>query len=123
SPEENAYIRALSTRYSTTAKPDLNALAVAYHNAMRALVARYPDDLDATTLYAESGMDLRPWDLYTTDGRPYPGTAEIVSTLESVLNRDPMHIGANHFYIHATEASLKPERALISAKRLSDMHF
>jgi hypothetical protein len=121
--EERAYISALATRYSNAAKPNFDSLSVAYHSAMRDMVAKYPDDLDAATLYAESGMDLRPWDLYTTAGVPHPGTAEIVSTLESVLDRDPMHIGANHFYIHATEASLHPERALISATRLSDMHF
>lgn len=123
SAEERAYISALSTRYSNVAKPNFDSLAAAYHSAMRDLVAHYPDDLDAATFYAESGMDLRPWDLYTTAGQPHPGTTEIVSALESVLNRDPMHIGANHFYIHATEASLHPERALISATRLSDMHF
>jgi tetratricopeptide (TPR) repeat protein len=85
---------------------------------MRELVRQYPDDLDAATLYAESMMNLRPWKLWTADGRPAEGTEEIVATLESVLRRDPNHTGANHYYIHAVEASPNPERALASAARL-----
>ncbi|HET6382687.1 MAG TPA: hypothetical protein VFJ58_04780, partial [Armatimonadota bacterium] len=118
-PEERAYINALAKRYSV----DLSAggthqLDLDYHAAMGELSAKYPDDLDAATLYAESGMDLRPWQLWTTDGKPVEGTPEIVSVLESVLRRDPDHIGANHFYIHAIEASARPEYALPSAERL-----
>jgi hypothetical protein len=123
SPSERDYIAALAIRFSGAAKPDYDALAVAYHNAMRALAHKYPQDMDAATLYAESGMDLRPWDLYAPDGTPRPGTAEICVTLESVLGRAPQHIGATHFYIHATEASLHPERALQSAGRLASMNF
>jgi hypothetical protein len=123
SPAESDYIDAAATRFSGAAKPDYAALDVAYHNAMRKLAHKYPLDADAATLYAESGMDLRPWDLYAPDGTPRPGTAEICATLESVLHRVPGHIGANHFYIHATEASLHPERALQSAGRLASMNF
>ena len=64
-------------------------------------------------------MNLRPWKLWNKDGTPAPGTEEIVATLESVLRRDPTHLGANHFYIHAVEASPHPERALPSAERLA----
>src|SRR5262249_37491199 len=85
------------------------------------LAARYPDDLDAVTLYAESAMNLNPWRLWTSDGKPAEGTEEIVSTLESVLKRDPYHPGANHYYIHAVEASPHPERALPSAARLETL--
>ncbi|MDQ6825248.1 MAG: hypothetical protein M3007_07285, partial [Candidatus Eremiobacteraeota bacterium] len=123
SPAERAYIKTLTARYSRASKPDFSALAISYHDAMRSLSQKYPRDLDAATLYAESGMDLRPWDLYASDGTPRAGTAEIVTTLESVLSRDPNHIGANHFYVHATEASLRPERALPSARRLVSMNF
>jgi hypothetical protein len=123
SPSERDYIEAAATRFSEAAKPDYAALAVAYHNAMRTLAHKYPLDADAATLYAESGMNLRPWDLYAPDGTPRPGTAAICATLESVLRRVPQHIGANHFYIHATEASLHPERALQSAGRLASMKF
>jgi tetratricopeptide (TPR) repeat protein len=89
-----------------------------YSNAMRELVAKYPDDLDAAVLFAESLMMLRPWQLWTQDGKPAPGTPELVAVLESVLKRDPDHPAANHFYIHAVEASPNLERAIPSAVRL-----
>jgi tetratricopeptide (TPR) repeat protein len=118
---ERAYIEALSRRYSGDPKADLKKLAVDYKNAMGELMKRYPDDLDAATLYAESMMDLRPWQLWTPDGKPAEGTEEIVRVLESVLRRDPSHIGANHYYIHTVEASPNPERALPSAERLGGL--
>lgn len=118
---ERAYVDAIVIRYSNDPKADLKALAVRYKDAMAALVKRYPDDLDAATLYAESLMNLRPWQLYANDGTPAEGTTEIVEVLESVLARNPTHVGANHYYIHATEASLAPERALRSAKRLETL--
>jgi len=120
---DQAWIDALAARYTNTAKPDFAKLDAAYASAMQQLVVKYPDDLDAATLYAESMMDLRPWALYTPAGQPVTGTQTIVMVLESVLRREPDHIGANHFYIHATEASTTPERALISASRLSGMNF
>lgn len=118
---ERAYVAALGKRYSNDPKADLKALAVQYKDAMRALIDRYPDDLDAATLYAESLMDLHPWQLWAANGAPTEGTLDIVRALESVLARDPKHVGANHYYIHATEASLTPERALDSAKRLETL--
>jgi tetratricopeptide (TPR) repeat protein len=118
---ERAYIEALSKRYSDDPKADLKKLAVDYKNAMGEVMKRYPDDLDAATLYAESMMDLRPWQLWTPDGKPAEGTEEIVRVLESVLKRDPRHIGANHYYIHTVEASPNPERALPSADRLTSL--
>lgn len=121
SPVEQAYVRALSARYSADPKADPKPLAVAYAAAMKALHAAYPDDLDAGTLYAESLMNLHPWKLWTVDGQPGEDTLEIVSTLEGVLARAPEHPGANHYYIHATEASKSPERALASAARLETL--
>jgi tetratricopeptide (TPR) repeat protein len=118
---ERAYIEALSKRYSDDPKADLKKLAVDFKDAMGALTKIYPDDLDAATLYAESMMDLRPWQLWTADGKPAEGTLEIMSVLESVLRRDPQHIGANHYYIHTVEASPNPERALPSADRLATL--
>ncbi|HKS40096.1 MAG TPA: hypothetical protein VJX74_05740 [Blastocatellia bacterium] len=115
---ERAYIEALAKRYSNDPKADLKKLDVDYKNAMGELARRYPDDLDAATLYAESAMDLRPWKFWSADGKPAEGTEEIVAVLESVLKRDPDHIGANHYYIHAVEASQHPEWALPSAQRL-----
>jgi tetratricopeptide (TPR) repeat protein len=118
SERERAYIEALKKRYSNLPNPDLKKLAVDYKNAMGELVKSYPDDLDAATLYAESAMNLRPWQLWSADGTPAEGTLEIVAVLESVLKRNPDHIGANHYYIHAVEASPHPEWALPSAQRL-----
>jgi tetratricopeptide (TPR) repeat protein len=118
SDNERAYIDALAKRYSNDPKADLKKLAVDYKNAMGEVVKRYPDDLDAATLYAESAMNLRPWKFWTADGKPAEGTEEIVATLESVLRRDPNHIGAIHYYIHAVEASPNPERALAYAPKL-----
>ncbi|HLW34396.1 MAG TPA: hypothetical protein VKS98_01950 [Chthoniobacterales bacterium] len=121
SEPEQAYIDALTVRYSNDPNADLHALDRAYADAMGKLAARYPDDLDAATLFAESMMNLNPWKLWTADGKPAEGTDEIVSTLESVLKRDPNHLGANHYYIHAVEASTHPERALPSAARLEKL--
>ena len=121
SEPERAYINALAFRYSNDPKADLHQLDVAYRDAMAKLVQQYPDDLDAATLYAESMMNLNPWKLWLRDGRPNEGTEEIVAVLESVLKRDPNHLGANHYYIHAIEASPHPERALASAARLEKL--
>src|SRR2546428_13154188 len=88
---------------------------------MGEVVRRYPDDLDAATLYAESAMDLHPWQLWQADGTPTEGTEEITAVLESVLKRDPLHPGANHYYVHAVEASPHPERGLPSAARLETL--
>ena len=118
SEPERDYINALAARFSDAEKPDLTALAEKYRGAMRELAKKYPDDLDAQTLYADSMMCLHPWQLYTHDGKPQYDTEEIVSTLETVLRRNPDHIGANHLYIHATEASVHPERGMEAAARL-----
>jgi tetratricopeptide (TPR) repeat protein len=118
---ERDYVEALGVRYSPDPKADRAALARQYSAAMAALVKKYPDDLDAATLYAESLMNLRPWKLWSLDGKPAPETQTILATLESVLRRKPDHIGANHYYIHATEASRDPGRALASAKRLETL--
>ena len=116
---EKAYVDALAVRYSEDLKADRAALARAYSQAMGDLSRRYPDDLDAAVFYAESLMNLTPWKLWTAEGRPTANTEQIVSTLESVLLRNPNHLGANHFYIHAVEASRTPARALPSAQRLA----
>ena len=118
--EERALIDALAKRYvvsgaMTTAQQE------AYANAMREVWKRYPDDPDVGALFAESLMDLHPWALWARDGKPAPGTEEIVATLEAVLKKHPEHIGANHYYIHAVEASPNPGRATASADRLGSM--
>jgi tetratricopeptide (TPR) repeat protein len=119
SPAEQAYIKAMALRFPADPKADRRQAAEAYHGAMRELVKQFPDDLDAATLFAESGMNLHPWGLWMVDGTPREGTEEIVSTLESVIKRDPNHLGAIHYYIHSVEASKSPERALAGANRLA----
>ncbi len=119
---ERAYVEALATRYvADPAAADPARLSRDYAAAMKRLSASYPDDLDAATLYAESLMNLHPWKLWTPEGEPGEDTVEIVAVLESVLKRDPSHPGANHYYIHAVEASRSPERALPSAARLETL--
>jgi len=117
-PSEKAYVEALARRYSTDKQANRKALDKAYAQAMREVARRFPDDTDAATLYAEALMNLSPWDYWTTDSRPKPGLEEVVPTLEQVLARHPDHPGACHYYIHAVEASAKPERALPCAQRL-----
>ncbi|MGA8868037.1 MAG: hypothetical protein WB510_13765 [Candidatus Sulfotelmatobacter sp.] len=119
SPSEQAYIHALARRFPADPNSDLKKAAEEYRDAMRQVVSAFPDDLDAATLFAEAGMNLHPWGLWHPDGTPEVGTEEIVSTLESVLKRDPNHLGAVHYYIHAVEASPTPERALAGANRLA----
>jgi tetratricopeptide (TPR) repeat protein len=121
SPRELAYIDALALRYSIASEADRKSLDRTYADAMRKLSQQYPEDSDAATLFAEALMDLRPWDFWTREGKPQPGTQEIVATLEHVLKRNPNHMGACHYYIHAVEASSQPERALSCARRLAGL--
>lgn len=121
SENEQGYIHALAKRYSADPKADRKKLGVAYQQAMRDLMKRYPDDLDAAVLFAESSMDLHPWLLWKPNGQPEEGTVEIVDVLKGVLQRDPNHIGANHFYVHATEAGPHPADASASAERLKTL--
>ena len=119
SPSEQAYIQAMAKRFPADPNSDLKTAAENYRDAMRELAHQFPDDLDAATLFAESGMNLHPWGLWHQDGSPEAGTEEIVATLESVIKRDPNHLGAIHYYIHAVEASNNPERALAGANKLA----
>lgn len=122
SPAEQDYIQALAVRYTNNPKRDLVQLRHRYSDAMEKLVKKYPEDLDATCLYAESILDLDPWKYWSWDGHPAKGTMEAIEVLESVLRRDPNSLAANHFYVHAWEASPTPERALISAFRLTILY-
>lgn len=119
--KEKAYITALEARYTSERVADRHDLDVAYANAMRDVMKRYPDDLDAAALFAEALMDTMPWDYYTEDRRPKAVTEELIRALEFVIAKDPQHPGANHYYIHAVEASPYPERALPSAERLGEI--
>lgn len=116
SERERDYIRALSKRYSGSSQ-DRAGGDRAYANAMRDLHLRYPGDMEAAALFAESLMDLRPWNYWTRDGHPYPVTREAVAALEAVLGSNPDHPGANHLYIHIFEGT-DPHRAEAAADRL-----
>ncbi len=117
-PVERALIEALTKRHADPPPSDRKALDEAYAAAMREVWKKHPTDADVGTLFAESMMDLRPWDLWTKDGKPQPGTEEIVATLSAVLRVQPDHPGGLHLYIHATEASPHPEQAIATADRL-----
>jgi tetratricopeptide (TPR) repeat protein len=121
SASEQAYIGAMAQRVSADPKADQKKLGANYRDAMRELMRRYPDDLDAAVLFADAAMDLHAWMLWKRDGQPEEGTMEAVQALESVLKHDPDNIGANHFYIHALEQSPHPEQAMASAHRLADL--
>jgi len=115
---EQDYIEALAKRYAENPPDDRTPLDEAYAEAMGRLAEKYPDDLDAQALYAEAMMDLHPWDFWTKDKQPQPWTPKILETLEYVIERNLDHVLANHLYIHATEASANPEKALTSARSL-----
>lgn len=120
SPVEQALIAALKKRYPTAQPLDphnMRPVLVAYAEAMKSVAAQFPADLDVQTLYAEALMNVHAWKLWTAEGKPADGTEQILTTLESVLKRDPLHPGANHYYIHAMEASPHPEKALAEAER------
>jgi len=121
SPVEQALIEALASRYALPQPEDRKPLEQAYANAMRQVWAAYPKDADVGALFAEALADLRPWDLWTPDGRPQPGTQDLVATLESVLALDSKHPLANHLMIHAVEASPHPEKADQAADTLRDL--
>jgi tetratricopeptide (TPR) repeat protein len=117
-PVEQRLIDALAARYSESLTADRRPLDEAYAAAMRGVYADYRNDPDVGALFAESMMDLRPWDLWTQDKQPQPGTQEIVATLEHAMSIAPSHPLACHLYIHAVEASPAPERADAAADRL-----
>lgn len=117
SPREQAYIEALAQRYSGKAE-ERRARDAAYAAAMRKVQQQFPDDLDAATLYAESMMDLRPWGYWTRDGQPYEGMADVVTLIEKVIEKNALHPGALHLYIHLVEATDKVDKAEGPADRL-----
>jgi tetratricopeptide (TPR) repeat protein len=121
SEREQAYINALSVRYTEQAPDDRTPLDRAFADAMRHVAENYPDDLDAATFHAEALMTLQPWDYWDDNGRPTGNTETIVSVLESVMERDPDHAGALHLYVHAVEASDDPHRGVRAADKLRDL--
>jgi tetratricopeptide (TPR) repeat protein len=120
-PREQALIRALVNRYVPPPVKDRSALDRAFADAMREVVRQFPNDVEAQTIFAESLMDLSPWDYWLPSGDPKPATREMIATLERVLATSPQHPGANHLYIHVVEASSNPDRAEAAADRLGPL--
>lgn len=118
--KERALIDALQRRYVAEPVEDRRDLDVDYSQAMKDLYEKYDEDPEIAALYAESVMDLYPWNLYDKDGEPKEWTPTVLMLLEKVMKDYPNHPGAHHFYIHATEASNTPEKALVSAKKFDD---
>ncbi len=123
-PVEQALIGALAARYPDARPLDPSnegPVLAAYAQAMQSAARNFPDDSDVQTLTAEALMNINAWKLWALDGTPTAGTEAIVALLEGVLAKDPQHPGANHYYIHAIEASPHPERAVAAAERLPGM--
>jgi tetratricopeptide (TPR) repeat protein len=118
SPQERDYIDALGKRYSQQVLTNRASLDLAFANAMREVAKKYPNDFDAQTLFAEALMDTSPWDYWQDGNTPKPNAKEAIEAIESVLKRVRQHPGADHLYIHLTEAGPNPEKAERSADRL-----
>jgi tetratricopeptide (TPR) repeat protein len=121
SPREKAYAQALAARYAKENPSDRRSLDQAFAQAMKQAAQGLPDDLNAQVIYADALMNLTPWKLFDRQGKANTYTEEVIQILEAVLNADPEHLGANHLYIHAVEASTTPERALQSSYRLATL--
>ena len=117
--KEKALINALAKRYPAKPVENRKSYDEAYSDAIKQVHEKFPEDADIAGLYAESLMDLHPWDLWEHDGQPKPWTPGILAVLEKLMAYNPDHIALNHYYIHAVEASKTPERGLKSAAILS----
>ena len=121
SAPERDWIEAMATRYASPAPADRLPLERAFRQAMRGLHDKYPNDPDAAVIYAESILDLTPWDYWLASGAPRPDTEELLLVLEAVLQKHPQHVAANHYYIPAVEASPHPARAAAAAATLAHL--
>jgi tetratricopeptide (TPR) repeat protein len=120
-PVEQALISALAKRYRNAQPLDPSnegPILVAYAQAMKAVAEQFPDDTDVQVMTAEAMMNINAWKLWTLDGAPAPGTEEILAILEKAMAKDPQHPGANHYYIHAVEASPNPGKGVAAAEQL-----
>ena len=119
--KEKDLIGALSYRYNSDTTIARTLLDSSYAVAMRKVYQKYSNDVTLASLFAESLLDLHPWNLWRKDGTMQPWTAEIIEVLEKCLKLDPRNVGANHFYIHAMEMSQHAETAVASADLLRDL--
>jgi len=116
--KEREMINALFVLYNKDAIPDDRERDAAYVSAMADLHAKYPDDPDIATVYAEAYMNTTRWDYWNADGSAKPGTADAQAALETAMTASHDHPGANHLYIHLMEASSQPELAMPAAQKL-----
>jgi tetratricopeptide (TPR) repeat protein len=121
SPVEAALVSAVAQRYAWPPPEERSELEQNYADAMEAVYKEFPADPDVAALFAEALMDLQPWDYWTDAGEPKGRTEEFVGIIERALETDPLHPGANHFFIHAIEASAEPDRAIEAADRLTEI--
>ncbi|MDA0832156.1 MAG: hypothetical protein O2955_00310 [Planctomycetota bacterium] len=121
SPVERALVKAVSQRYAIPVPKDRSLLDQKYADAMEDAWHQFPGDPDVGALFAESLMNLQPWDLWTDKGEPKGRIFEILAVLDKTMSQTPLHPGANHFFIHAIEASPWPERGSEAADRLTDL--
>jgi tetratricopeptide (TPR) repeat protein len=119
--KEKDLIDALTGRYSDDQNIARSVLDSAYASRMRQVYLKYRHDEDIAALFAESLMDLHPWDLFKKDGTARPWTPEILNVIENGLKSSPNHAGLNHFYIHAMEMSEEAGKALPSAELLGNL--
>jgi len=119
-PKEKALIKAMMLRYTREAPDDRSHLDSTFMEAMKVVHQQYPDDVDIASIYAESLMDMHPWDLWERDGTAKSWTPAIIAAIEWAIKINPRHPGGHHYYIHALEASSYPEKALPSAKLFDD---
>lgn len=117
-PGEKALIHAMTQRFPRQEVKDMTAYYEAYAGALKEAHEQFPADMDIATIYADALMNLHPWDLWLKDGTPQPWTPEILAVIEKILKTAPSHPGAMHYYVHATEASKNPEKALPYADKL-----
>jgi len=120
-PVDQALIRATLVRFKHPQPKDRNPLDRAYADAMREVWRKFPNDADVAALFAESVMNLSPWNQWTPAGKANPGTNEVMATLESAMKLNRNHPLALHLYIHAVEASPWPQKALPAADRLRNL--
>ena len=118
-PLERSLIDAMSTRYTNDSASEQAKLNVAYKEAMNKTYMQFGKSADVATLYADALMLLHPWDLYDHAMKPKAWTPQLVNVIQQALRLAPKHPGANHYYIHAVEASAHPELAMKSAEFLA----
>ena len=118
SEREADYIDALAARYSTDLSIPNEVLDEAYVVAMEKLMNKYPDDPDASVLFAGAAMNAQPWDYWNLDGSTKGRTEQVIDALEKVLEKHPNHAAAMHYHIHISE-SMRPEIAEGSADNLA----